>query len=474
MGTVPFKIKIVTIVMALLLLAHWVRIVDAAPSGTIGAPSGSVVGNVLLLGGEEEVSVRFSNSAGAGVGDVASTIQYIALAAANLNPTRVEIEALAEWEIYPPSSATPRAYGTVTGSKDENAIYSPYSTTNAVHIHTWELGPPSSILDAYTDPNQFNDGLRILRPGEAIVLKIKVKCLGTVGDSMLWFFFRATEAHYATGSYPKDIHEIPSGHRANLYYSGGFWLPLHNSYDPYDGDIETGHNFDQNSWNRGATIRAFAKANKLVHQKPNEDPPSYSFHICGIKFHDINGDGRYDADIEPGINGFEVVLLGADGKTKAEEYYPGAFNYPSPETNPLLTGENQLAGSYCFNMENVKPGTYTFYVKLMERPGWKPTTPTLIGPITLSASDAGPRESLNNNFGNIPSITTTTATATTGTQPPPPPPPPSRPKFVGGIMRPAEELAILAPYLALIGSAFAMALAVAAVGRRRLRPSRAP
>jgi len=100
-----------------------------------------------------------------------------------------------------------------------------------------------------------------------------------VGDSRIWFFFRATEAAYASGSYPTDIGAIDSQYRVNLYYSRlpgpvqiQYWLPLHNSYDPYDQDIETGHNFGQHSWTRGATTRAFAKANKLVHQKPVENP----------------------------------------------------------------------------------------------------------------------------------------------------------------------------------------------------------
>ncbi|MEM3022045.1 MAG: hypothetical protein QW645_00740, partial [Candidatus Bathyarchaeia archaeon] len=396
-------------------MAHSIPVVDAAPSGSIGAPSGSVADNVLVLGQTEQVTITFRNTAGAGVGDVASTIQYIALAAANLNPMRARIDPLtASWEIYRPDN-TMRASGTVVGSREANAIYSPHSTTQGVYLYVWRIGPPSDDLDAYTDPSQFNDALRVLRPGESIRLTITVKCenefgQSLVGDSVFWFFFRATEAHYGAGNYPDSIDDIPSEHRMNLYYSNGFWLPLHNSYDPYDPDINTGHNFGQNSWTRGPTKNAFAKANKMVHQKPPEDPPAlkYSFHICGIKFHDVNGNGKYDVDIEgvgiePGINGIEVVLLGADGKTKAEEYYPGAFTYPSPEGNPLLTGENDLPGAYCFNMENVNGGkTYIFYVKLIEKQGWSATTPTIVGPIILEADADGPHERLDIHFGNVP------------------------------------------------------------------------
>ncbi|MEM3608653.1 MAG: hypothetical protein QW238_07300 [Candidatus Bathyarchaeia archaeon] len=406
----------------------------AAPSGSIGAPTGTVADNVLVLYGEEEVTVTFKNTAGADSSDVASTIQYITLAAANLNPTRAQIDPLtATWEIYSPENNL-RTGGTVTGSLDSNAIYSPYSTTQTVHIYTWNIGPPNGTLKAYTDPSQFSNELRVLRPGETIKLTVTMKCQGVVGDSMFWFFFKATEAHYTAGNYPKDITAISLDNRVNLYYSKlpgpdptSYWLPLHNSYDPYDEDIGTGHNFSQLSWTRGPTTHAFAKGNKMVHQKPLEDPPEkYSFHICGIKFDDSNRNGIFDAEIEHGIGlisdnvwvepGVKITLLGPDKITKAEDYYSGDFTYPAPEGNPLYSGENGLRGSYCFNLAEVDPeggidgsGTYVFYVKIEEPPGRYATTPTLIGPIILQADADGPYESLDNHFGNSP------------------PPPPSRP-----------------------------------------------
>ncbi|MEM3150985.1 MAG: hypothetical protein QXK15_00225 [Candidatus Bathyarchaeia archaeon] len=438
---------ILAIFISFILIIALCNVSNAAPSGSIGAPSGSVEDNVLELGGEETVTVTFKNTAGADVNDVASTIQYITLAAANLNPSRVKIDPLkAEWEIYDPMNNL-RTSGTVEGELDDLAIYSPYSTTQPVYIYTWKLGKPSDTLDAYTDPNQFEDAFRVLRPGETIKLIVTMKCQNLVGDSMFWFFFKATEAHYAEGSYPTSINGISDGDRMNLYYSkipkGGdtkYWLPLHNSYDPYDADIGTGHNFDQHSWTRGATTHAFAKRNKIVHQKPQDDPddpvdPTYSFHICGIKFNDLDRDGLFDAEVEQGIDGVTVTLLGPDMETLAEKYYEGSFDYPYPEGNPLLTGENQLKGSYCFNLENVKPGIYIFYVKIDELAGSKPTTPILIGPITLEADEDGHYESLNNNFGNSPLTS----------------PPPTRPPYVGGKVYMVNKLIILAPYLALIG-----------------------
>jgi len=314
-------------------------------------------------------------------------------------------------------------------------------------------------------------------------------------------------------------------------------LPLHNSYDPYDSDIGTGHNFDQHSWTRGETTTAFAKSNKLVHQKPVENPalpcihvvkdanvtmaevgdtvkynitvtncgnvpltkvnvtddvlgpidtsgfnlavgesmsfyverqidaldsdplvnnataaglydttnvtdwdihsiniivePTFSFHICGFKFDDLNRNGVYNVETEPGINSVNATLLGPDQETKATDAYLGKFAYPPPENTPpldtLQTGENMLAGSYCFDLINIMPGTYIFYIRIEEPSGKGSTTPTLIGPITLVTSPDGPRESLNNNFGN------------------------ALPRPVGGYLTSVSKLAVLSPYLALVG-----------------------
>jgi len=591
--------------------------VSAAPSGTADVETD----NFLPLGGSDEVVIIFQNTAGADITDVSSTIQFITLAAANLNESRVVIKDTAEWEIWEPGLVSSyRVSGTATASVSSE-IYSPYSTTQPVSVSTWALGRPdgASDLEVYTDNTQFASDLRILRPGEIIKLKITIECQNVVGDSRLWFFFRATE--YEPSQFPvQAITTIPEGQRMNLYFQASAlpnrpvgWWPLHNSYDPYDADINNGHAFEQvgtspdYGWTEIPTTTRFAKSNKMVHQElpveqpcisitkdgpaealagqtityqfrvencgnvdltdvvvddtilgdgiwstsllpvggsetftvdytiqagetgpldntaeatgsydgqtvedsddhslllevtpepcisvtkqgpskvragqtivyhfvvrncgnvaltnvvvndpllggeiwsiPNlpvgrffifsvtytvaDDDPgpvlnttvitgdyngqtvedsddhrvtvetTYAFHICGTKFHDLDEDGEYDIDIEPGINGTWFTLLGPDGRTKAEDYYKFQFGYPVPETNPSISGENNLTGSYCFNLENVVGGTYTFFIKEEGMPGWKATTPTLIGPITLEASDDGLRESINNNFGNL-------------------------------------------------------------------------
>lgn len=246
--------------LIVLLLISLVPIVSAAPSGaTMFEGQVDSEDLVLQLGQSGKNTVIFKNTASADINDVASTIQFITLAVANLNPSRARIALDATWEIYQSESASsPRVSSTITGSLDASAIYAPYSTTQTVELYTWALGKPDGVssLNAYTDSAQFANDLKVLRPGEIIKLTITVQCQGVVGDSRAWFFFRATEAAYTTGNYPADISTIDTAHRVNLYYSkipakggpqGPYWLPLHNSYDPYDSDIGTGHNFNQNS-----------------------------------------------------------------------------------------------------------------------------------------------------------------------------------------------------------------------------------
>ena len=84
--------------------------VFAAPSGAIEVEKD----NVLQLGDSTEVVVTFRNTATTGLNDVASTIQFITLAAADLNPSRALIALNASWEIYKPGDLTPRASGNIT------------------------------------------------------------------------------------------------------------------------------------------------------------------------------------------------------------------------------------------------------------------------------------------------------------------------------------------------------------------------
>ena len=486
--------------LALLVTLVLIPAVFAAATSEIRFPDGSTsLDNFLVVGGSESLTITFKNSAGASGTDVASTIQYIRVAGADENPTRAIITGSASWNIYNTTTGIARTNDGGTGlapSLDTAAIFAPFSLANTVYLYAWELGPPSGSLSSYTDATQFTNDLKILRPGEALNLTITIQCQNLVGDSVFVFFFKASEdAFSSVASYPTSITQITD--KANLYYSkiprqsGTYWLPLHNSYDPYDSDINNGHSFDQNSWTRNPTTTIFSKANKIVHQvlqtssttvttsltsvstsstiittsiatsttstttitgetttitsvtsfsttlssitsttlittsfETTQAQARVAFHICGVKFDDINGNGVLDFG-EPGINGVTVLLQGADAQTLASQYYPGEFSYPPPENKPpldvLASGENGLPGSVCFNLGAVDPnggvdgkGTYVFYLKVVEATepqGMVPTTPTVIGPITLYAnSDFWPQNcdinsdacqySTGNNFGN--------------------------------------------------------------------------
>ena len=382
--------------------------VSAAPSGQLLFEDGdSSEDNQIAVGGSASFEVVFNNTAGAPLSDVASTIQYITLAAANLNPTRAVIQMEAKWRIIPPGLSAARTQGTVTGL-ETSEIFAPYSLAEPVQMVTWSLGPPSEAIEQYISSDDFSQDLKVLRPGETIVLEVTVQCLGTVGDTRIWLFYRATE-HTPTVTPIGELSQIQAESRNNLYYSKRpglsatpYWWPLHNSYDPYDPDINSGHNYGQHSWERTATVRAYAKANKDVHQTPAADTFSV-IHICGFKFTDTNRDGEMNAG-EQGINDVGIALLGPDGETPAEQAYAGSFQYPLPETNPTHSGENDLQGSYCFNLVDVLDGEYVFYVRADEAGHPPNTTSLLIGPIALSVEGGQVYMVTGNNFGNMASV----------------------------------------------------------------------
>ncbi|WP_455368549.1 hypothetical protein [[Eubacterium] cellulosolvens] len=436
------KIFILSIFIALLLL---IQNVNAAPSGSIYLDPSISADNFLSVGEDEVVLIIFNNTAGAPITDVASTIQYLSVAVAVRNPTLISIALGADITIHNPDGSVRVTSFPVTGTLESTLFVPPGGPSppaETVDLYTWSVGPPSGTLSAYTDSSQFVSALKILRPAEYLTLSITVTCEG-VGDSVSWFFFRATEDAFSSGSYPTAITSISD--KKNLYYSKlpgsdatKYWLPLHNSYDPYDDDFSKGHNFDQTSWTRGATNTSYAKTNKIHHQSPKAngnngggDPLTSVIHICGIKFLDLNRDGIYDIDTENGINGFEVTLFGSDQKTKAEEFYLGSLQISEAHGNPVMSGEEgkALSGVYCFNLINVKTGTYTFYIEIKELGDYEATTPTLIGPLTFQIDNDPGEEFFNvrNNFGN-------TIIAP-----------------VGGIIAPTNKITVLMPFIAFIG-----------------------
>ncbi len=91
--------------------------------------------------------------------------------------------------------------------------------------------------------------------------------------------------------------------------------------------------------------------------------------ICGVKFHDLNGNGKQDAG-EPGLASWLIEVKDASGNL----------------VSWALTDEN---GRYCITVP--APGTYT--VAEQVQPGWTPTTPPAVT-VTI------PPAASNVNFGN--------------------------------------------------------------------------
>ena len=133
--------------------------VNGAPSSQIRFPDGSTsLDNFLALGDSETLTITFRNSADPSVtgtsADVASTIQYISVAAANENPSRalITFPSAPSWGIWNYTNVpggVPGAYrvqGTVTTSLDTAAIFAPFSLVNTLYLYTWELGAPNASL----------------------------------------------------------------------------------------------------------------------------------------------------------------------------------------------------------------------------------------------------------------------------------------------------------------------------------------
>lgn len=96
--------------------------------------------------------------------------------------------------------------------------------------------------------------------------------------------------------------------------------------------------------------------------------------ICGVKFHDRNGDGQMDSN-EPLLTGWTIVLRDNQGTV----------------VRTAITDQN---GAYCFN--RLPPGQYE--VSEILQPNWRQTTPPRPG---IHRVDLQPKQSvLHRDFGN--------------------------------------------------------------------------
>lgn len=97
--------------------------------------------------------------------------------------------------------------------------------------------------------------------------------------------------------------------------------------------------------------------------------------ICGVKFHDLNGNGAQDAN-EPGLSGWTIQIKDASGNL----------------VTAVITGRG---GKYCFR--NLKPGIYS--VSEVLQPGWVQTAPQPVPPGTATVTVAA-GQTVSVFFGN--------------------------------------------------------------------------
>ena len=180
-------------------------------------------------------------------------LQYITLTAVASN-NLVDIMGIANVTIHR-SDDTVKWAGAVMGTT-ETITYAPWSLTESFSAVTWTL--PEVV---------------VLVGGETLKIGVGLRCLGE-GFTRLHIFPRATEDHHTTGQPLGSISD-----RRNLYqHADDLWYPLHNSYDPYDADIDNGHSWDQHTWNPRETMHAYAKGEKTVEQT-EDHPPVGGFRI---------------------------------------------------------------------------------------------------------------------------------------------------------------------------------------------------
>ncbi|MEW6652832.1 MAG: SdrD B-like domain-containing protein, partial [Bacteroidota bacterium] len=122
-----------------------------------------------------------------------------------------------------------------------------------------------------------------------------------------------------------------------------------------------------------AMIPAFA-THRNVHIEGVTSPVVTTGSICGMKFNDLNGNGRKDSD-ELGLAGWTINLS------------MGAVN---------MTATTGADGTYCFN--KLPAGTYTLSETHQPQTGWTQTYP--VNPSTHTVVLAAGQNILNVNFGN--------------------------------------------------------------------------
>ena len=206
--------------------------------------------NLISVGDRDAFLATMVNTGDPGLPQ--DVLQYITLTAVASN-NLVKVWGIANVTVQR-SDATLKWVGAVSGTT-ETIMYAPWSLTESFSAVTWTL--PETVT---------------LEGGEILKIGVGLRCLGE-GTTRIHIFPRATEEHHPVTVPPGSVLD-----RRNLYQYNGPWYPLHNSYDPYDANINNGHSWDQHSWNPRETTSAYAMGEKTVEQTDGP-PPVGGFHI---------------------------------------------------------------------------------------------------------------------------------------------------------------------------------------------------
>jgi hypothetical protein len=191
------------ILVALLALVSIASAANAAPTGKISLGPNISADNYVVEGQtEQDVKIDFKNDAtiqtAGSAAEIASTVQYLRICAAIINPGRITILSPADWQIIGTDGSTVRTSGTITTGLLHSQDFvppGPVVPPLSVDIYTWDIGGSQSHPYTGASGEGFENSLPVLLPQETLRLIIDVQCTG-VGDSIDWFFFRATEDNF--------------------------------------------------------------------------------------------------------------------------------------------------------------------------------------------------------------------------------------------------------------------------------------
>jgi len=148
-------------------------------------------------------------------------------------------------------------YPAITAVMDDPALAEFVGPPHTAHVKIdgWEADvngvfeminfswPPKFTLEGGPYPSVTWNVSESLPGDESLYINITVHCLAP-GEVIIKVFPRATEDHHETAPLLSQIAD-----KKNIWTPDGtHYYPVHNSYDNWDVDINSGHSWEPNSW----------------------------------------------------------------------------------------------------------------------------------------------------------------------------------------------------------------------------------